>query len=129
MNDRRYPLSWTMKIENPPLSAGDVEAREVGACDVLFFASIVHSSRDIYGTILGSLDGRTGKGVDDSVLFEVWAMLAEGLGRSSTLGEGRRTFCAEVFRLIGEAKTREAAVREREAVEAAQKESAVKGCS
>jgi len=103
MTDHRYPVSWTMKLEDPPLSGEEVEAREVGACDTFFFASTVYAADGSSRTILGSLDGRTGETLNDHEFFQVLSLLALRLSRSTTLDEGRRKFCEHAFETIRKA--------------------------
>jgi hypothetical protein len=92
-NEHRYPLSWHMRSEDPPLSRGQLQAAGRGGCDAMVIHSMGYPEDGGFSMKTLSLDGRTGQPVDDEELFKVWALLAHQLMTSPTLSPGKRELC------------------------------------
>jgi hypothetical protein len=77
-----------------------LKKEDVGATDAVIMISMAYPADGSFSMLPASLDGRTGKEVDDNELFKVWTMLAKSLADSPTLGPGKKAFAAQVFEEI-----------------------------
>jgi hypothetical protein len=98
--DRRYPLTWHMQVEEPPLSHAECEAADRGGSDAAIIFSIVYPESGTYRLTIVSLDGRTGETVPDEELFSAWAILAAHLQESTTLSPGKRELAQTVHEYV-----------------------------
>lgn len=73
---------------------------DIGATDAAIVISMIYPTDGSFSMLSSSLDGRTGKEVDDNELFKVWSLLAKSLAESKTLGPGKKAFAGQVFEEI-----------------------------
>jgi len=73
---------------------------DIGATDAAIVISMLYPPDGSFSMALSTLDGRTGKEVDDNELFKVWSMLSKTLAESKTLGPGKKAFASQVFEEI-----------------------------
>lgn len=91
---RRYPLSYALEVEDPPLTAEELLATDRGGCDAVLLASIVYPPDGSLSILIHALDGRTKVSMTDKEIFKCWALMAKRLAASKTLDDGRREFAA-----------------------------------
>lgn len=93
---RRYPVTFTVALHNPPLTQEQFEAgylahgNAFGGADALVVLSMHYPADGSFGVVINSLDGRTGEEITDSELWKVWTMIAFRLRQSKTLSEPKR---------------------------------------
>ena len=74
-----------------------------GACTALVIGSLLYPEDGSYSSLFLSLDGRTGKELEDAELWKAWLMLARQLSESKTLHESKRELCERVFEAVASA--------------------------
>lgn len=97
MNDHRYPLTYTITVHDPPLTADQVRAQNEGACDAVVIFSLIYPADGSFSSLLLSKDGRTGEELTDKELWKVWSMFARRLADSKTLDPARKAIAAIAF--------------------------------
>jgi hypothetical protein len=104
----KYKLLY--KIEKPE---GGIEKKDVpegyGATDAMLLVSILYPEDGSLSTAFVPVDGRQAGALEDessilsdTELFKTWSMLTKRLADSSTLTEGKRLFCEQVFETFRE---------------------------
>lgn len=100
MPTQTYPLSYLLRINDPPLSVEDAkqQAQEgFGACDAVVLLSVLYPPDGSYSLLVRSRDGRTQESLPDHEVFKAWLMLSDYLANSPTIEPWRREFAREVF--------------------------------
>lgn len=95
-----YDLSYVLRVNKPGLNTEEAQKQAEegwGACNAAILLSILFPPDGSYSMMLMSKDGRTNEPLPDHEVFKAWWLLAERLGRSTTLDEGRRLFAKAVF--------------------------------
>jgi len=107
MNNHVYRLQYKVTAKPEGLTADEatkgLETDGLGACDALFYASIMYPEDGSLSILFDGLDGRTGAVLDDREWWKVWVFLAQRLGMSKTLDENRKAICRDVFETVMEA--------------------------
>jgi hypothetical protein len=103
MAEHRYPLSYTLKREDPPLTKDQIDTNEIGASDAVVILSMIYPEDGSFSLAIDSLDGRTGDEVTDNELWKVWTMMASRLAESKTLSESKRSLAQELFACVATA--------------------------
>lgn len=99
----RYKLSYTPPEAHPEgILAEELQAKGLGGTDALFMASILYPPDGSLSMLFLSLDGRTGKEMDDNEWFKVFTLLSKRLSDSKTLQPGKKAFAALVFEMFQE---------------------------
>ena len=95
MSPRRYPISFDLRLEDPPLASSELE-RERRACDAAIVLLINYRSSGARAVDIVSRDGRTGECVPDAELYECWLLMASKLASSPTLAPVKREIAEAV---------------------------------
>ena len=101
MKAHKYPLTYDLRAEDPPLTRAELEAAGVvlsplgvatgrGACDAAILLSLTYPEDGSFAMLLVSKDGRTGDVLPDAEIFKCWALLAKRLAESRTLHPAKR---------------------------------------
>lgn len=102
----KYGVSYRLECNDPPMEVEEARRRAeeegLGSCDAAVLLSILFPEDGSYSVMLQSLDGRTGRELSDHEVFKAWWMLAERLGRSTTLEPRRAVWARATFEMIGE---------------------------
>ena len=103
MNERRFPLTYELRAEDPPLTADEIMAMGRGGCDAMILLSMLYPADGSFSLLVVSKDGRTGDEVTDAEIFKCWAMLAKRLADSSTLSPNKRELARTLWEVWREA--------------------------
>lgn len=98
--EHRYKLTYETHSHPEGVTAEQVRGARRGACDAVLMASVIFPEDGSYSCQVMSKDGRTGKELDDLEKFKAWIAVTKHLAESPGLDDGRRQFCAEVYRAI-----------------------------
>lgn len=100
MSERRYPLTYDIRAEDPPLAREEIEAGR-GACDAIVLLSLLYPTDGGGGFSMRVLskDGRTADEVSEAELFNCWARLSKSFAESTTLHPGKRMLAREVWEI------------------------------
>jgi hypothetical protein len=108
VSERRYPLTYYITQEDPPVSKADLEARknpDMGAADAIILCSLAFPPNGGLGVQVSSLDGRTNGDVDGHTVFEAWVMIAKSIANGwPGASDGEREIANRVFELVRTAK-------------------------
>jgi len=106
-NDQKYHVTYSILSHKEGVTKDQlfpahkrVREQDIGATDALIGISMLYPVDGSFSMMVSSLDGRTGKEVDDNELFNVWSMLSKTLAESTTLGPGKKAFARQVFEEI-----------------------------
>ncbi len=100
-NPHKYKLLY--KLEATPDGVPvDKIPEGMGACDAVLFCSMIYPADGSFSVYFIGKDGRRtdGKDLDDNEMFKVWSLLANRLGASTTLSEGKKKLAGEVWEII-----------------------------
>lgn len=99
MNEQRYPLTYELRGEDPPLTRAEIEPGR-GACDAVILLSLLYPEDGSFSLLIASKDGRTGDEVSDAEIFKCWGMLAERLAESRTLSPNKRELARTLWEVF-----------------------------
>lgn len=102
VNEPRYPLTYELRSEDPPLTRAEIEP-ERGACDAAILLSLIYPEDGSFSMALVSMDGRTGDELPDAELFKCWSMLAKHLAESRTLSHEKRELARALWEVVARA--------------------------
>ncbi len=102
MTNRRYPLTYDLRAEDPPLEKDDIEAGR-GACDAAILLSLIYPADGSFSMLIVSRDGRTGDEVSDAEIFKCWTLMANRLARSDTLSPNKRELARALWETFASA--------------------------
>jgi hypothetical protein len=105
MSARRYPLTYEVRAEDPPLTPAEIEPGR-GACDAAILLSLVYPDDGSFSLLIVSMDGRTGDHVSDAELFKCWTLVAKRLAESTTLHASKRELARELWQIVVDAMQR-----------------------
>lgn len=80
-SDEMYHLTFSAEAHNPPLTADEVNAKGLSACDAIVIAAIDYDGPDL-GVHIIAFDGRTSLQVPPEDLFLAWKSLGAVLAGS-----------------------------------------------
>lgn len=90
MNEPRYPITYDIRQEDPPLTADEVRAQGRSATQAIVFVSLLYQPDGSFSMLVESRDGRTKDRVSANELFKVWLLLATRLKNAPDLSVGKR---------------------------------------
>lgn len=99
MPERTYPITYELRVEDPPLAASAIP-KDRGGCDAVILVSIMHSPTGSSSCMIASRDGRTKRQISRAELFKAWAMLADTLASEPGLDDERKAICSDAFEKI-----------------------------
>jgi hypothetical protein len=100
---KKYPLTYDVRQEEPPLTPDEVQHLSRGAADAVVILSMIYPPDGSFSLSVVSLDGRTGEEVTDNELWKVWTMLSYQLARSKTLAEPKRELAETLHECVATA--------------------------
>jgi hypothetical protein len=102
MSERRYPITYEVTFQDPPLDRLAIPKGH-GACDAVVILSLLYPEDGSFSMLPMSRDGRTGEELSDAELFKCWTLLAAHLAESKTLSPEKRQLAAQLFDVVRQA--------------------------
>ncbi len=94
----KYRVSFgDMRSHPEGASAVELEKEQRGGADALLLASLIYPEDGTLSLLFRSLDGRTGKELEDREWFKIWTLMGKRLAASKTLDPARREFARMTF--------------------------------